>query len=189
MAWNKLIHVSLLCITGILFQPGAALAQAPSIYADKGGCPGECCSYRVWKTLKPLPVYQNPLSKVKIGELPADQEFEAITGIVYSSPTRLKVIRNHGKFKKGERLYAYTSLGEGFSKVYYQGKFMETDLNETNAYQSMGDYCKVPGVKCWAKRIGAVGKEKAWWVKIKYKKGSAWILYLDEHIRGNDACG
>ncbi len=187
---NRIFPYSLIFIIGsFLWSQILPAQQTPSVYADKGACPGECCTYRKWKTLKPVTVYQNNLSNVKIGELPANQEFEAITGIVYTSPTQLKVIQNHDRFKKGTTLYVYTSAGEGFAKVLYNGKYFEADLNNTDTYSLTGNYCATPEAKCWAKRIGPRGKEKAWWVKIKYKQGIGWILFKNEYTSGHDSCG
>lgn len=52
----------------------------------------------------------------------------ARTGVVLTRPGTLKIVWDHGPFKKGETVYVLTYEGEGVYKVWHRSKVLEADV-------------------------------------------------------------
>lgn len=147
-----------------------AQSKAPSFYIDKGACPFEGCVYRRWKALRTTVAYALPnLSSKIIGKFIAGSDVIALTGEVQSVPGRFVVKKRHGKYKPGDILWTYTYLGEGYVKIWFNGKWDTEDfLDETG-------WCELE-----------VKGKSTWWVKIKSAVGWVGWTNLTENFCGNE---
>ncbi|MFO1518280.1 MAG: hypothetical protein U1F57_01235 [bacterium] len=171
------------------------LKTLPKIYEDKGACPFECCTYREWTALQDLPLYEQPHGEKTVGSVKKGEKVKGVTGIVYSTPTPVEIIYTHGRYKKGDRIYLLTYLGEGFYKIWHQGKVWEEEMTGTDVLRNFcqGSECpqscaNSPSKSCWATLPGKI-KPAEWWVQIKTSKGALGWTPKSEQFSGQDSCG
>lgn len=165
-----------------LLQFLAFVAKAedhPEYYVDKGACPFECCTYRDWATEVGTPLHSkpNPGSSV-IGSALEGERVHALTGEVHTKPGKLVVSRVTDPFDKGDVLWVYTYVGEGFYKIWYQGKFIEEQIDfswRNPGSEDCGAFELLP--------------ESVWWVKVKTHHGLEGWTNKPENFSNKDACG
>lgn len=154
-------------------------AKPPSFYIDKGACPFEGCVYGIWKTKKSTPAYALPnLRSKRVGKFVAGSDVRAITGEVHSVPGRFVVAKRHGRYKAGDVLWTYTNLGEGYAKIWFNGKW---DQEELGTEPPLGQTCQSSRY-CWG-NMTTKGKE-TWWIKIRSTEG--WVGWTNQ---GENFCG
>lgn len=157
-------------IDSVLSVPEGGSLAPPNVYIDRNHCPGEGCQYGTWKTSEDIVIVDKPFGKKKIGIIPAGDTFTAITGDVYLTPIEvivgqpIEVYDSLGSIvlSPGRKYYILSNIGEGFSKIWVNGRIME---------------------------YGALyNPTQKWWVQVKTKKGKiGWILYPDSAcISGSD---
>lgn len=143
----------------------------PVFYIDKGACPFECCTYRDWGTEKTTKLYSEPkLNSKVVGLIEKGVVVRAKTGEVHSTPGKIIVTRGGATFKKGDVLWVYTYLGEGFFKIWYRGKFITDFLSE-----GWDNFEFKP--------------QSVWWVNIKKPSGLEGWSNQPENFSNQDACG
>lgn len=171
----------LLILTFLLFFsfPIYAQSQHPSPYIDKGACPGESCVYGAWKTEKTTTAYASPDRQSKtVGKFKAGSNVVALTGEVHSVPGRFLVAKKHGEYKRGDVLWLYTYLGEGYVKTWFNGKWGQEEIILPIPGQS-SDKCR----DCWGD-LTQNGKS-TWWAKIKSADGwTGWTNQVRENFSG-----
>jgi len=181
-----LVLITSLIFTGLNVYPQST---PPAVYVDKGACPFECCSYRKWKTEKTTTAYARPDKRSRrIGEFKAGRNVIALTGEVRTiTPGKFVVFKAHEGYKPGDVLWVYTPLGEGFYKVWFNGKMTDAPLD----YMSGPFEQTVPGCEetpdCWGKLERELHVE--WWVKIKGPNGLVGWTDQAENFSNKDACG
>lgn len=159
-------------------QAGHA-ADQPVFYVDKGACPFECCTYRDWSTEKTTKLYAKPkLSSQILGRAKKGDTVKAQTGEVHTKPGKLNVRRDTAAYRKGDILWVYTYLGERYFKIWYQGKFIEDQIDF--------DYHN-PGAQDWG--YFEVVPKSVWWIKVRIPSGLEGWTNHPEHFSGMDACG
>jgi hypothetical protein len=143
--------------------------KPPNVYIDKGACPFECCTYREWAAHTDVTLLDSPNGKKVVGRIKKGDKVLALTGEVHSVP--LRVIAQHdypdAGMKSGDTIYILHSEGEGYYKVWHDGKaFDVADFSEK-----------------------AAEPKSTWWVKLKTRSGAiGWTV--DRGNFGNqDACG
>jgi hypothetical protein len=152
----------------------ASAVTPPKIYIDKGACPFECCTYRAWKVTKDTDLFDKVDGTKIVGRAKAGQTVQGVTGEVHTKPMKVKVKTHPGaeplpkEIKNGDDVYVLTSQGEGFWKVWKNGRVI-SDVSE-----------------CWDE---ANIPESTWWVKIKLKDGTTGWTKSSENFSGIDACG
>ena len=161
---------------------------APQFFIDKGACPFECCAYRKWKTEENTTAYARPdRSAAIIGTFKAGATVQGLTGEVHVQPARFTVKKLHAGYRPGDVLWVYTYLGEGFFKVWYQGKMFEEELGFSPYGGSPGKRCEQLPRFCW----GELEKELSftWWVKVR--SGDGWVGWSDrpDNFSNKDECG
>src|SRR5882724_5618085 len=92
----------------LAIAPSTAMPAAPpNPFIDNGACPFECCTYRDWKTVKPITLLDKPKGAASVGYVAAGSTVHAITGEVISKPMR--VVAEHAyadsPIKKGDVFY------------------------------------------------------------------------------------
>jgi hypothetical protein len=164
-------------------------SNPPAVYVDKGACPFECCTYRKWRAEKTTIAYARPDKGSKvIGKFKAGARIVALTGQVRTVvPGKFVVIKAHGEYKPGDVLWVYTPLGEGFYKVWFNGKMFDEQLDYvTGPFERTIPKCEETP-DCWGKLERELQVD--WWVKIRSADG--WIGWTNqaENFSNKDGCG
>jgi len=176
----------LFLIIGLFFSSNS-FAQSPKVpYKDAGACPFECCLYREWTVKKDTIIYKQMSEKSAVAfKVKRREKVTGVTGVVITNKAgTVKVLKNYvatedsknidGKkfsIKSGEIFYVLTSLGEGFHRLWYKGKFFQDEIyNEKNM--------KI-----------LTQPKSVWWVKIKNRKGQIGWSKLPENFDNKDGCG
>jgi hypothetical protein len=194
---NKLAPLVLLacCALAFGYHPVAFGINAkpqtspPAVYVDQGACPFECCTYRKWKTEKTTIAYALPSkSSKRVGTFKAGSNVRGLTGEVRTTvPGRFVILKKHGQYKPGDVLWVYTPLGEGFYKVWFNGKMHDEELDYMSGpFEQTMPRCE-DTADCWGKLERELQVE--WWAKIRSADG--WVGWTNETLNfGNiDACG
>jgi len=143
--------------------------KPPNIFVDKGACPFECCTYREWVARTDLTLLVTPDGKKVVGQIKKGEKVLAMTGEIHSVP--LQIVSPHdypdAGVKAGDTMYLLHYVGEGFWKVWHDGKLVE-----------IGDLPQ-KGLK----------PKTTWWVELKTTAGIVgWVI--DRHnFENQDACG
>jgi hypothetical protein len=87
--------------------------------------------------------------------------------------------------KRGDKVLTYTNRGEGFSAVWFKGKFYsEFDIS----FAKWPDGTGCGGDHCAATCIDE--GDKAWWARVTLKSGQAgWINMREAEFDGVDSLG
>lgn len=155
-------------------------------FVDMGACPFECCQFGSWKVEKTTRAFVLPSKNSKqAGKFSAGTSVLALTGEVRTVPSKFLVKKEYGRYKPGDELWVYTYLGEGFFKVWFEGKMYKEDLGFSPYGGTPGNRCE-KSEYCWGELDKDV--ESAWWVKIKSPDG--WIGWTNqpENFSGKDGC-
>jgi hypothetical protein len=164
-----------LCQQPVL-DPGEfkAMAQPALPYLDQGACPFEGCVYREWTARNAIAVYDTWEEKRQpVGRLSAGEKVTGVTGIVITfQPGTIRLDRDLPEegLKRGDVILTYTCLGEGFSKVWFKGRFY-SEFEIT--------FARADGQPCSDKSCSAtyvdMGK-KSWWAQVKLSSGrTVWV--------------
>ncbi|MBN1602295.1 MAG: hypothetical protein JW915_11840 [Chitinispirillaceae bacterium] len=158
-------------INSVLSIPDGGYKKPPEHFVDYNHCPGEGCQYGEWTTPESITFFDKPNGAKKIGEIPAGETFTAITGNVYLTPMEIivnesiEVYDSIGSIvlEPGRKYYVLSSIGEGHSNIWVNGRIMISSDSPYNSTQK-------------------------WWVEIVTKsKKKGWILYPDNYsISGSD---
>ncbi len=143
--------------------------EPPTLLVDKGACPGEGCSYGEWKVAKTTSVRTRPdINAPVIGELEVGTTVNALTGEVHVVPRQFVVSKPHRRYKKGDVLWVYSYVGEGYFKVRFGGESYNDDLGFSPYGGSSGTRCEA-AAECWGELKGQY--QQAWWVEIETPGG------------------
>lgn len=153
----------------------------PNPYIDKGACPFECCTYRDWKTTKPVALIDKPYGTKTIATVTAGQVVHGITGVVYSAPVRAVASKSffawsndfrRASIKKGDVFYILHYVGEGGTLIWFKGQTYSGEIEPVGATAE-----------------GPPSNGPQWWVNVRTLTGrSGWVLETDQ-FENQDACG
>lgn len=154
----------------LLVYNGALAASAPTLpYYDYGACPYEGCRYNTDIVAKEATVaYKNPSKKSAVGFAIERGDFlKSLTGLVITSKPRiLEVIKpctiSEGIVaQRGDRIYYLSYLGEGFVKVWLNGKHIEIEWDKPQA----------------CTKVITEGEENEWWIQVVASSGTVgWVV-------------
>lgn len=166
---------------------GVVSPTPPAQLVDDGACPGECCGYGEWTTVRAVKVLARPaVGAATIATLAAHIPVNALTGRVVTTAGEFVVKRRHGPYSPGDVLFVYTYLGEGFFKIWHRGRLYEEELGFSPHGGSRGSRCTEP-LECW----GELRRKhhSTWWVKLALPGGkSGWTRDIQSFaIKG--VCG
>lgn len=169
-----------------LFLAGNAFAQGPKVpYKDVGACPFECCIYRQWTANKNTVLYKQMSEKSPIAfRVKRREKVTGVTGVVITNRAgTVKALKDFTvqelsndlppkefTVKAGDIFYVLTSVGEGFYKLWYQGKFFQDQIDTNKNMQILTTPFDV------------------WWMKIKNRKGQIGWTKLPENFDNKDGC-
>ncbi|MZR63910.1 hypothetical protein [Alcanivorax sp. DP30] len=170
------------------------LAQAswssgpPGEFVDEGVCPFECCEYGRWTAVQSVTVFDQVEGK-PVAKLHPDESVDALTGDVYISEPGLVVVRRDyqspesgRRYQAGDRMYVYTSQGEGFFRVWVDQAW----LSEEITFLAGWDSCEEDD-SCWGEVVRVPASR--WWINVRQDNGQqGWVQDTDVFL-GSDACG
>jgi hypothetical protein len=166
-------------------QPKVESVPALPFY-DWKACPFEGCSYRQWTARKRIVVYNTwkqdgqPVAQLSIGD-----SVLGVTGLVITfRPGVIRLDRDlpEHNLKRGETILTYTYRGEGFSAVWFKGRYYsEFDIS----FAKWPDGSGCGGAHCAVTYVD-LGK-KVWWARVKLKSGlSGWVNMETAEFDGVD---
>ncbi len=163
----------------------------PKVFVDEGVCPFECCMYQRWTVTSDTVLYDRPEGTKPVSKLRKGERVVAIDGQVRVIPTPMTVVFKHGDFRVGDRVYLLTYLGEGWMKVWFNGKIAAQELPFIQSWRprrrDVWPSCTQPSARCW----GRIEKREEfdWWILIRTVRGErGWTKEYD-HFDWEDACG
>ena len=141
----------------------------PRVYIDKGACPFECCTYREWVARTDVALLDSPNGKRTVGTIKKGQKVLALTGEIHSVPLKFAAQSDYPEagVKAGDTIFLLHYVGEGFWKVWHDGKVVEID--------------SIPGEASKPKAI--------WWVELKTPSGAIGWTVEHRNFDNQDACG
>jgi hypothetical protein len=163
----------------LLFVASAAYAEDhPIFYVDKGACPFECCTYRDWGTERTTKLYAEPnTNSLVVGVADKGAIVKAETGEVHTMPGKLIVKRDVTTFRKGDIIWIYTYLGEGEFKIWYRGRFIESQIDFAHRNPAPDD---------WG--YFEVMPKSVWWIRVRTPTGLEGWTNQPENFSNKDAC-
>jgi hypothetical protein len=180
-----------------LLAGACASAGPPALrlpFEDHGACPFECCSYREWTVEEPTVFYRE--RDVRSPQVFTAGKGEVVTGltgvVVTQKPGRVVIKRavmiggGGGEapvpVPAGAVLDVLHYEGEGFFKVWYQGRTYIQELTflrepEESARQETEDF-----------RAESL-PEDVWWVQVRNRDGKVGWTDQSDNFGNMDSCG
>jgi hypothetical protein len=169
-------------------QPKIMSAPALPFY-DWKACPFEGCSYRQWTAQKQIVVYNTwKQDRQPIAQLSKGDSVVGVTGVVITfKPGVIRLDRDlpEQNLKRGDTILTYTYRGEGFSAVWFEGRYYsEFDISFTKWPDNSG----CGGAHCEATYVDL--GSKVWWAEVKLKSGrNGWVNMNIAVFDGVDSLG
>jgi len=164
----------------------------PSLYTEKGACPFECCTYRKWKTTKPVQLLESIRSSKVVATIAAGVSVQALTGQVDVEPVPYVALEDLGVLKAGDVIFFLNNLGEGYVNYWYNGKLKpELGLDDGLLFYTYENCTQNSGPGSCSLRKLHPEKEyrNEWWVHLRTANGKeGWVLNTGQ-FDNMDACG
>jgi len=167
--------------------PSYVRQPAPKLpFFDWNACPFEGCTYREWTASAAVDVFDTwKPNRKRIATLATNAVVTGISGVVITYKPgliRLNTDLPEDNLHRGETILTYTYRGEGFSAVWFNGRFYH-DYDITFAKWPDGSGCL--GSDCAGTYVDL--GEKVWWAKVKMSSGSVgWVNMNDGKFDGVD---
>jgi hypothetical protein len=148
-----------------------SVQPAPTLpFFDWNACPFEGCSYRKWTAEAAVDVFDTwKPNRKRIAALPAKAVVTGVSGVVITyKPGVIRLNRDlpQEDLRRGDTILTYTYQGEGFSVVWFHGRFYRwydiTFAKRPDGNGGCQDDCAGVYVD-----LG----EKVWWAKVKMRSG------------------
>ncbi len=187
-------------ITALLVSFGCAVslkAQGPVMppvpFEDVGACPFEGCVYREWKARTTVQVRAARRADAPVVfQVRAGESVTALTGVVvtlragrvrFNVEQRFETSAGPINVLPGQTLYILTNQGEGFTKVWFNGKVYE----DVDTSSFMNSACENAASRCTGRVIEQPRAE--WWVQVRNKLGQLGWTREPDKFDGKDALG
>ncbi len=167
-----------LLVVGVFAVSSFGQKSGPRVpFVDKGACPFECCTYREWTVDKPTAMHRemNDSSPVSF-RLAKGEKVTGVTGTVIT--TRAGIVRvlkrttlEKVKLDRGNNIFLLTYLGEGFSKIWFNGRMFEAEVTDEKVFKLTRQPVSV------------------WWVKVKNRRGQTGWSRQPDNFGNKDQCG
>jgi hypothetical protein len=186
---SAVFRIIILALVPLAFcqAPESKAMSVPTLpFYDWKACPFEGCSYRQWKAQKPTVVYDTwKKGRVTIANVTKDDTVLGVNGVVITfRPGVIRMDRDlpEQKLHAGDRILTYSYRGEGFSAVWFKGRYYsEFDISFTKWPDGSG----CGGAHCAATYVDL--GDKVWWAEVKLKSGrSGWVNMENANFAGVD---
>ena len=190
---SRLLFLLVVSVCGVMSVKAQPPATPPLPYEDVGACPFEGCVYREWKARATVRVRAaRRVDAPVVFRIRTGETVTAITGVVvtvragrvrFDTPQRLIALSGPIDVRPGQTLFLLTYQGEGFSKVWFNGK-VYTDVDVSKILDGA---CVETPTRCPGRVIEPSRTE--WWVQIRNKaRQVGWTSEADK-FDGKDALG
>ena len=177
----RIVFPSLLLATSVYAQK----SQPPANYADNGACPFECCTYRRWSVVKDTVIYKQRSESSGVAfRVRKGEHVTGITGVVITLTPGKAVVRKattigegrrQAKLKPGDVLYLLHYLGEGFFRIWFNGRIYDNEMPDPSDANS---------------KINVLNQPKTvWWMKVKNSRNQVGWTRQNDNFGDMDACG
>ena len=179
----KHIRIYKLLISLVIFSSLLSAEELSIPFVVKDACPFEGCAFGMWEITKNTPVYKKPNIESDIySNLVPGTKANVETGILYVVPGKAKVIgepyRLPFEIKINETIYILDYIGEGYSRIFYNGIFDETKIARTKERCSRRPNWRY----CWVEVLEE--PKVKWWVKVK---DLGWVFMEGNPLKPIDA--
>ena len=167
-------------------QPYVIQDAPPLPFLDWNACPFEGCTYSKWTAAEEVDVLDTwePNRKL-IATLSTNAVVTGVSGVVITYKPgiiRLNSDLPQDDLRRGDTILTYTYRGEGFSAVWFKGRFYH-DYDITFAKWPDGSGCLGPDCAGTYADLG----EKVWWAKVKMSSGVVgWVNMNEAKFEGVD---
>jgi hypothetical protein len=171
---------------------GVATGGAPAVvdtppedpYVRRGLLPGGFEHDGTWTAHRRTPLYKAPGSREVVATLDACEEITEEATELRGHPQELRVLRAHGPFRKGERMWILAhDLEEGYRELWYRGEIrdeVEVSLEEA---LSSDESCNKPAPRCWLWVARETPQEM--WIRMRRKDGTrGWSKRAEDFTEG-----
>ena len=189
----RLLGLLLIWLGGAMGVSAQAPVGPPVPFEDVGACPFEGCEYREWKARTRVRILAARRANAPVAfRLRAGESVTALTGVVvtvragrvrFDVPQRLLTSSGPIDVAPAETLYLLTYQGEGFSKVWFNGKVYE-DVDVSGFLNSV---CEDTPNRCSGRVVEPSRTE--WWVQVQNKAGQVGWTREPDKFDGKDALG
>jgi len=152
-------------------------------YVVNDACPFEGCTYGEWEVLEDTDVFFSPNTGSKVvSKLKKGTRAHVVTGIEYVTPGQARITGtpySHAElFDRNIPVYILNYLGEGYSQIFHNGKFIDTKIARTKSRCSENPNWRY----CWVEVLQE--PSVTWWVKVK---DLGWVLMGPHSLKPIDA--
>jgi len=184
------VFLSFIFLGSVLAQvaPTPTKADPPALpVIDYNACPFEGCTFGEWTVAKDTPLFDSwKPGRAAQGKLSKGEKVTGLTGVhITNKPDAIRVLADIPQLslKRGDTIFRYMYVGEGFADIWANGKWMkETDCTFIVEKDSSG--CQRD---CKAEVIEEGNKE--WWVQVRTKSGLVAWAKADDNFEGMDSLG
>jgi hypothetical protein len=170
----------------------AALCMAQNMpepalpYVDTKACPFEGCVYREWTAQAPADIYDTwRTPRNKVAAIGKGEKVTGLNGVVVTfKPGVIRLDRDfpEQRLSRGDIVLTYTNQGEGFSSVWFQGRF---DPSFDISFAKWPDGSGCGGAHCAATYVDLGQKE--WWAQVRLPSGkTGWVDMDHSSFNGVD---
>jgi hypothetical protein len=183
----------------ITLSAASAAAEAPSTsgpdvpYENVGACPFECCTYRMWTVAADTDILADRKDAALVAfRVRRGTRVRGVTGVVVTTKpgrarvqlsTTLGTDARRVRVKPGDPVFVLHYLGEGYWKLWVQGRVVEDGLQDEMS--GCVNDAQEP-VTCAVRLIEK--PQTVWWVKVRSRGREGWTRQVD-HFSDIDACG
>jgi len=150
-----------------------AIAAVPIPFEDSGACPFEGCTYRMWKTTKPVDLRAARSTDAPVTlRIPANTWVRAVTGVVattvpgivrFRSATNVEANHDTLQATASDTVFVLRPEGEGYVTAWFKGK-----IRRGVDGGFLGGACP-PGGKCGGYVVSTPTFQ--WWVNVRDATG------------------
>jgi hypothetical protein len=187
---TRIIFPSLLLVTSA--YSGQA-PRPPANYRDNGACPFECCTYRRWSVDTDTVIYKDQSEKSGVAfRLRKGEHVVGLTGVVITLKPGKAIVRRATtigqarkiRVKPGDVLYLLHYMGEGFYKIWFNGRIYENEM------PTAPDEIGKPSAGRKQESIEVQSEpDNVWWVKVKNRRNQIGWSKQTDNFGNMDACG
>jgi hypothetical protein len=186
----RIVFPSVLLATSIHGQP----SRPPANYRDNGACPFECCTYRRWSVDADTVIYKDQSEKSGVAfRVRKGEHVVGLTGVVITLKPGKAIVRKATtigqdrrkiRVKPGDVLYLLHYMGEGFYKIWFNGRIYENEM--PTAPDEIG---KPPAGRKQESIEAQSEPDTVWWVKVRNSRNQIGWSKQNDHFGNMDACG
>jgi hypothetical protein len=173
-----LLTIGLGMATALGQQAGQQTAMPVLPFYDWGACPYERCMYGTWTAHRSVALYDTwKPERRQIAQIAEGEKVTGLSGAVVTfQPGVIHMDRDlpGQQLQRGDTILTYAYRGEGFSAVWFQGKYYP-EFDATWAKLPDGTGCSEASCAATYVDLG----RKSWWAEVKLASGLIGWVEMD----------